>query len=335
MADPLPSRTIRRTGTPLSTLSFGSSALGNLYSAISDEDATAAVDAAWDAGVRTFDVAPHYGRGVAERRLGAALSGQPRDEFVLSTKVGRLLVDDPSAGPDTESGFVVDNHLRRVRDHSAEGVRRSIGDSLDRLGLDRVDIVHVHDPDETAALEEQSVREAVPALCRLREEGVVAAVGVGVNDWRTAVRFVRDTDLDVVLLAGRYTLLEQESLHGLLDVCVERDVSVVAAAPFNSGLLASDTPPDDATFDYLPAPPAVLARARAIAAVCHEVGASLPAAALQFPLAHSAVVSVLVGMRTTAEVAADLTAATVPVPASLWPALRAAGLLAADAPTPG
>lgn len=335
MADPLPCQTIRRTGTPLSTLSFGSSALGNLYTAISEEDATAAVDAAWDAGIRTFDVAPHYGRGIAERRLGSALSGRPRDQFVLSTKVGRLLVDDPSAGPDTKAGFVVDNHVSRLRDHSADGVRRSIEDSLDRLGLDRVDVVHVHDPDEAAGLEEQSVREAVPELCRMRDEGIVAAVGVGINEWRMAARFVRDTDLDVVLLAGRYTLLEQDSLHGLLDACVDRDVSVIAAAAFNSGLLASDTPPDDAMFDYLPAPPEVLARARAIAAVCRDVGASLPAAALQFPLAHPAVVSVLVGMRTPAEVAADLAAATVPVPGSLWPALRAAGLLAGDVPTPG
>lgn len=334
MADPLPCRTIRRTGTPLSTLSFGSSALGNLYTAITDEEATAVVDAAWDAGIRTFDVAPHYGRGVAERRLGAALSRRPRDEFVLSTKVGRLLLDDPSAGPDTEAGFVVDNHVRRVRDHSADGVRRSIEDSLDRLGLDRVDIVHVHDPDEAAGLEEQSVREAFPALCRMRDEGVVAAVGVGINQWQTAARFVRDADLDVVLLAGRYTLLEQRSLHGLMDTCLDRDVSVIAAAAFNSGLLASDTPPDDATFDYLPAPPEVLTRARAIAAVCREVGASLPAAALQFPLAHPAVVSVLVGMRTPAEVADDLASATTPVPGGLWPALRAAGLLADDVPTP-
>lgn len=335
MTDVLATRVIERTGTPLTSLSFGAAALGNLYTAVSDEQAEATVGAAWAAGIRSFDVAPHYGLGLAERRLGAALSRYPRREYVLSTKVGRLIVPDDSVVGDADAGFAVPGGLRRELDYSADGVRRCLSESLARLGTDRIDIAHVHDPDQREDLPGQVERETVPALCRLRDEGVLGAVGIGINQWQLAARLVRTTDLDVVLLAGRYTLLEQESLHGLLDLCAERGVSVVAAAAFNSGLLASDSPAREATFDYLPIPALILARARAIADVCRAVGVPLSAAALQFPLAHPAVVSVLVGMRSPEEVAQDVAALTRPLPPRVWADLRVAGLLASGAPTPG
>jgi len=334
VSDQLLTRVVRRTGTRLTALSFGAAALGNLYTAMSDDDARSMVDAAWAAGIRYFDVAPHYGLGLAERRLGAALSRYPRDEYVLSTKVGRLLVPDPRTGSDEAAGFAVSVPMRRELDYSPSGMWRSLSDSLDRLGLDRVDIVYVHDPDQADGLPEQVERETLPTLCAMRDEGVVGAVGVGINQWQLASRFVQSTDLDLVLLAGRYTLLEQESVHGLLDHCQRREVGVVAAAAFNSGLLAADSPPDDATWNYQPAPPAVLARARAIADICRASGVPLPAAALQFPLGHPAVVSVLVGMRSPAEVTGDVGAMSSPVPTQLWERLRGAGLLAPDVPTP-
>ncbi len=334
MANPLPSRVIPRTGTALSMLSFGAAGLGNLYRAISDEQARATVDAAWDGGIRSFDVAPHYGLGLAERRLGAALCTRPREQFTLSTKVGRLLVPDPDAGNDTAAGFDVSIPLRRQLDYSADGVRRSLADSLARLGLDRIDIAYVHDPDLTAGLAEQVERETLPTLCQLRDQGKLGAVGVGINQWELAARLVESTDLDIVLLAGRYTLLEQQSLPGLLDLCARRDVAVVAGAAFNSGLLAQDHPPEDARWNYEPVPPAVLARARAIAAVCTDLGVQLPAAALQFPLGHPAVVSVLIGMSSPEEVRADLAFWGDTVPPPLWDRLHTAELLAPEVPTP-
>lgn len=323
------------TDLELTALGFGSAALGNLYTAVSDEQARATVDAAWDAGIRYFDTAPHYGLGLAERRLGAALAGRPRSEFVVSTKVGRLLVDSGLEASDlAEGGFDLRSTLRREVDFSADGVRRSLDESLVRLGLDRVDIVYVHDPDAGAGHERQVVEETLPALCALRDQGVIGAVGVGMNQWQMPARLVGSTDLDLVLLAGRYTLLEQKSLTGLLDLCARQDVAVVAGAPFNSGLLASDDPPADATWNYAPAPAGMLARARALAAACTAAGVRLPAAALQFPLAHRAVVSVLAGMRSPDEVAANAAMIREALPAALWAELVRLGLLPPEAPTP-
>lgn len=332
----LPRRTLGRTGLEPTVLGLGAAPLGNLYTAVTDEQAAATVDAAWDAGIRYFDVAPHYGVGLAEQRLGAALARRPRSEFVLSSKVGRLLYDSGEPHRDDgEGGFDLSTTLRRRLDYSADGVRRSIADSLVRLGTDHLDVAFVHDPPSTPGTEEQIVADALPALCALRDAGEIAAVGVGVNEWELAARFVERSDLDVVLLAGRYTLLEQESLAGLMDVCAERGVAVIAAAPFNSGLLARDTPPADARWNYEPAPAAILDHARALAAACAAAGVRLPAAALQFPLAHPAVSSVLAGMRSPVEVEADAALLAAPIPASFWASLREAGLIAAGAPTPG
>ena len=245
------SRTLR-SALSLTELGMGAAQLGNLFRETSDEEASAAVDAAWDAGIRYFDTAPHYGLGLSERRLGAALSTRPRDEFVLSTKVGRLLV--PSGYPEgtmDDQNFIVPATLRREWDLSRDGIRRSIFESLERLGLDRIDIAYLHDPDEHG---DQANAEAIPALIELRDEGVLRAVGAGMNQSAMPAEFVRRHDVDVIMLAGRYTLLEQGALDDLLPIAEARGVGIVAAAVYNSGLLATPRPPADAHYDYAQAP---------------------------------------------------------------------------------
>ena len=313
-------RRLGRTAVQVTELGLGTAPLGNLYAPVADDDAAATVDAAWDAGVRYFDTAPHYGLGLAESRLGKALAGRPRDAFTVSTKVGRLLVPNPApTGSDLERNlFAVPDDLVRRSDYSADGVRRSLESSLRRLGLDRVDVVLVHDPDRHL---EQAITEAIPALVALREEGVVGAVGVGMNQWEAELAVVRRCDVDAVMLAGRWTLLDRGG-EPLLAECAARGVSVLAAGPFNSGLLARPEPPDDATFDYLPAPAAAVARARELAVELRPHGVELPQAALQFPLRHPAVACVLTGLRTPAEVAAAAARLAAPVPDAAWAAVE-------------
>jgi len=313
-------RRLGRTAVEVTELGLGTAPLGNLYAPVADDDAAATVDAAWDAGVRYFDTAPHYGLGLAESRLGKALAGRPRDAFTVSTKVGRLLVPNPApTGSDLERNlFAVPDDLVRRSDYSADGVRRSLESSLRRLGLDRVDVVLVHDPDRHL---EQAITEAIPALVALREEGVVGAVGVGMNQWEAELAVVRRCDVDAVMLAGRWTLLDRGG-EPLLAECAARGVSVLAAGPFNSGLLARPEPPDDATFDYLPAPAAAVARARELAVELRPHGVELPQAALQFPLRHPAVACVLTGLRTPAEVAAAAARLAAPVPDAAWAAVE-------------
>ncbi|SEE10220.1 aldo/keto reductase [Streptomyces sp. TLI_105] len=314
-----------------SRLALGCAALGNLYEPVSDETARATVDAAWDAGVRTFDTAPHYGLGLSERRLGAALHGRPRDAYTLSTKVGRLLVPDAEgrAGDDLAHGFAVPATHRRVWDFSADGVLRSLEASLDRLGLDRVDLALLHDPDDHA---EQALREAYPALERLRAEGVVGAIGVGMNQSALPARFLRETDIDVVLLAGRYTLLDQDGLGELLPEAAARGRDVIIGGVLNSGLLTDPRP--GATYDYAPAPQPVLDRALRLLAITGRHGVPLRAAALHFPFGHPAVASVLTGARSPEEVRDTVEQLRRPVPDALWDELRAEGLLAAGVPVP-
>jgi D-threo-aldose 1-dehydrogenase len=287
-------RMLGGTGTAVTELGFGGAEIGNLYSVVGQEQAAAALDAAWQAGVRTFDTAPHYGLGLSERRLGAALRGRPRAEYTVSTKAGRLLepVTGDVRGDDTGHGFAVPATHHRVWDFSADGIRRSLAGSLERLGLDRVDIVYLHDPDDHG---EQAFREGYPALERLRAEGVVGAIGAGMNQARMLTRFLTDTDADVVLCAGRYTLLEQPALDALLPAAAARNRSVVIGGVFNSGLLADPVP--GARYNYADAPPALLARAREMQRITESHGVPLRAAALHFPLGHPAVASVLVGAR--------------------------------------
>ncbi|MCS7478839.1 aldo/keto reductase [Umezawaea endophytica] len=315
----------------LTRLGFGAAPIGNLYGEVSDEEAHAAVDAAWDSGVRYFDTAPHYGLGLSERRLGSALGGRPRSGYVLSTKVGRVLEPFDGGGDDLANGFAVPASSRRVWDFSADGVRRSLESSLERLGTDHVDVVYLHDPDEHW---EVAARQGIPALVDLREQGVVGAIGVGMNQWEMPARFVRETDVDVVMLAGRYTLLEQAALPEFLPLCLERGVSVVAAGVFNSGLLSRPEVPDDAKYDYADAPAEVVDRARRIAAVCGEHGVALPRVAIQFALGHPAVVSVVIGSRTGEQMRSNAADFADPVPAALWSSLRDRGLLDAEVPVP-
>ncbi|MFJ3772145.1 aldo/keto reductase [Streptomyces sp. NPDC090075] len=318
-----------RSGVRVSPLGLGAAVIGNLYTEVPDEQAHATVGAAWQQGIRYFDTAPHYGLGLSERRLGEALREYDRTAYTLSTKVGRRLEPGPGDGDDLANGFAVPDTLRRVWDFTADGIRRTLEASLERLGLDRVDVVYLHDPDDHA---EQAFREGYPALEKLRSEGVVGAIGAGMNQTAMLTRFVRDTDVDVVLCAGRYTLLDQSALADLLPAAGERGASVVIGGAFNSGLLANPTP--DATYNYTQAPDELLSRALRLKALAEQHGTTLRAAALAFCAAHPAVASVLVGARSAAEIEDGARQFATPVPAAFWQELRATGLLPADAPLP-
>ena len=303
-------------GTSITRIGLGAAQFGNLNLETTDEAAVATVDAAWDAGIRYFDTAPHYGIGLSERRLGIALAGRPRDEFSVSTKVGRALVPTPeNAGQLDEHGFVTPALYRREWDFSRDGILRSIDESLARLGLDDLEIAFLHDPDEHW---EQASTEGVDTLIELRDQGVVGAIGVGMNQSAMLAEFVRRCDIDLVMVAGRYTLLDRAAAADLLPAASERGIAVVAAAVYNSGLLSRPDVPSDAQFNYAPAGPDVLARARRMAEVCERHGITLPDAALQFPLRHPAVTSVVVGLRSPAEVAGTIRRANVAIPDALW-----------------
>ncbi|HYZ57456.1 MAG TPA: aldo/keto reductase [Streptosporangiaceae bacterium] len=318
---------------PLSPrLALGCAQLGNLYRARSEEEAAAILEEAWDAGIRQFDTAPHYGLGLSERRLGAFLHGKPRDQFIVSTKVGRLLVPSPeTAWRDDDEGFAVPAALRRVWDFSAAGIRASLESSMERLGLDRVDTVLIHDPDEHA---DEALAVAAPALAALRDEGIIDAIGVGNRDTALLTRIARETDIDVMMLAGRYTLLDQSALDTLLPACAEHDVGVLNAAIFNSGILAQRHPDAGAHFEYAAASWEVLERARALARVCEAHGTSLPAAALAFAAAHPAVTAIVVGADNAEQVRGNVALLSAPPPAAFWEDLRELGLIRIDAPVP-
>ena len=323
-ANVMQKRTIPGTGVHLPVLGFGAAPIGNLYREVPEQEALDAVAAAWAGGIRYFDTAPHYGLGLSERRLGAALAEHHRNDYVLSTKVGRLLRPNSApTGRDSE-GFDVPDHLTRVRDYSRDGVLRSIEESLERLGTDRIDVVYIHDPDEywTEALE-----GAVPTLSALRDEGVIGAWGAGMNQAGMLRRFVAETDIDVIMLAGRYTLLEQGAATDLLPACLEKDVAVVNVGVFNSGLLSKNRPADGATYNYESAPRELLDRATRLAQVCEAHGTTLPAAALAYPYRHPAVTSVVLGMRTPEQVQQNLELAAQSVPEALWSELRELGLI--------
>ncbi|RFA10810.1 aldo/keto reductase [Subtercola boreus] len=317
--------------TSVTEVGFGAAQFGNLFRETTEAEAEGAFEAAWAGGIRYFDTAPHYGLGLSERRLGRLLQGRSRDDFALSTKVGRLIVDNPAgAGQQDDEGFAVPATSRREWDFSADGVRRSLDASLERLGLDRIDIVYLHDPDDFG---EQALAEAIPALIELRDQGMIGAVGAGMNQSQLLARFVQESDIDVVMLAGRYTLLEQPALADLLPLALERGVSVVAAGVYNSGLLAGARPRNGAMYNYEPAPPELLARTNAIADVCERHGVTLPEAAIAFPLLHPAVVSVVMGLRTEAQAQETLARFEALVPDALWSDLVGEGLLAAEALT--
>ena len=311
--DPSQTAEIGNTGVSVSRLGFGSAWLGIRALELSLAASDAIVERALDAGIRYFDTAPHYGAGESERRLGPALSRAPRP-WVLSTKVGRLVRGDPPSV---------------VYDLSSSAVRLSLEESLERLGLDRVDIVYIHDAEEHF---EAALRVAYPVLREMRETGRIRAIGVGTNFADFPARFLREADIDCVLLAGRYTLLDQAALNELLPLCSDRGVSVVIGGVYNSGVLAN--PVAGAQYNYRDAPAEIVDRARRLAAVCARHDLPLMAAAIQFPFAHPAVASVLTGPGTLEELDQNLTMLRVPIPAELWHDLKAEGLIHRDAPTP-
>ena len=315
MFDPLERVAVGDTGVRVSRIGFGGAHFAPAPGRDEPLEPAAMVRAAFEQGVRYFDTAPLYSLGESERYLGDVLLGVPRDEIVVSTKVGRIL-------DDSRRGW----HF----DFSRDAVLRSLEASLRRLGLDRVDILYIHDADEHW---EQAISEAFPALAELRAQGVVKAIGAGMNQWEMELRFAKEGDFDVFLLAGRYTLLEQTSAAEFLPYCQERGIGVVVGGPYNSGILASDLDAP-ANYNYRPAPPEVLERARRLKGICDRHRVSLKAAALRFVLAHPAVVSAIPGPRTVGEVAENLALAAAPIPAALWDELKREGLLAADAPVP-
>jgi D-threo-aldose 1-dehydrogenase len=299
----------------VSPLVFGGAPIGGLYAPVSDADAAGTLAAAWQAGIRAFDTAPHYGVGLSERRLGDFLAGRPRPEFVVSTKVGRRLAPAPDWA-DGADEFYGTPALSRVRDYTRDGVLASLEDSLRRLRLDRVDIALIHDPDDFMT---EALDGAYPALAELRAAGVVGAIGVGMNAAAPLAWFVSRADLDCVLVAGRYSLLDTSAAAELFPLCADRGVRVLAGGVFNSGILAD--PRDGARYDYAPASAALLARARRIRDICDGYGVPVAAAALQFALRHPAVTAAVVGARSPAEITTDASYLTLNLPDELFAAL--------------
>ena len=319
----------------VTALGLGCAQLGGLYDPMTELDALALVDAAWDLGIRYFDTAPYYGFTLSEHRLGVALRDRARDAYVISTKVGRLMRPDPGVRPG-ECGWAAPLPFRPHYDYTYDAVLRSHEDSLQRLGLDRIDILYVHDIGRVTHGEQHAhywnqLTEGggFRALERLRAEGAIKAFGLGVNEWEVIADALDVCALDCVLLAGRYTLLEQASLAPLMDRCARAGTSVVIGGPFNSGILAGTN-----KFNYEDAPRAVVERVQALAAVCREFDVPLQAAALQFPMAHPAVVSCIPGAQHPAQLRQNAAWFGQPLPAGLWDALRRAGLLDAAAPVP-
>jgi len=316
-----------RSEPVLPPLGYGAANVGNLFRALSDDEAWAVLEAAWDCGIRYFDTAPHYGLGLSERRLGAFLQTRPRDEFVVSTKAGRLLRPNPDHAPgglDTDHDFFVPDDQRRVWDFSEAGIRASIAESQERLGLDRIDLLYLHDPERHDL--ELAVAEAFPAMEAVREEGLVDAIGVGSMVSEALTRSVREADLDIIMVAGRYTLLEQPAAATVLPACAERGTGIVAASVFNSGLLAQAEPRRDGRYEYGALPDELWDRLVRIAAVCDAHGVPLPAAAIQFPLQSPLVRSVVVGGSRPAQLAQNAEYAAMEIPADLWAELAEEGL---------
>jgi D-threo-aldose 1-dehydrogenase len=325
-------------------LGFGAATLGNLYRVIEDAETEATVAAAWAAGIRYFDTAPHYGFGLAEKRLGRALAAlDPDGTAIVSTKIGRRL-DPVAPGTDlsvARQAFVSPEPFESVFDYSYDSVMRGVEDSRRRLGRERIDILYAHDigavahGERHAAVFRTFLDGGYRAMRALREAGVVGAIGIGVNETAVGLEMLAAGEIDVILLAGRYTLLDQTALDALLPGCAVRGVRVVIGGPFNSGILATGTAAAGAPmFDYAPAPPAIVERVRRMEAICARHDVALPAAALHFPLAHPAVAAVIPGMADPRQVAAAVAWMRRPIPSAFWQALRDEGLIRTDAPVP-
>jgi D-threo-aldose 1-dehydrogenase len=326
-------------GITFTELGFGTAPLGNLYRAISDEEAQAILDLAWASGIRYYDTAPLYGLGLSETRLNRFLRDKPRDDYVLSTKVGRLLTAATEETRDGHGKWFDVPARKEVYDYGYDGVMRSVEFSLERLGIDRIDILYAHDLDifnhgSQAVLDEklgELMEGGYRAMLKMREEGVIRGFGAGINEWQPAQWMAERGDFDLFLLAGRYTLLEQEALESFLPLAADRGIGIVIGGPYNSGILATG-PVDGAFYNYDPAPPDILERVARIEAVCKRHGTRLVDAAFHFPLAHPAVVSVIPGGQGVAEMESNLAAAKASVPQALWADLKAEGLMRGDAP---
>ena len=327
-----------RVDLDVTALSLGLAPIGNFLKPVSDAEADAMIQTAWDAGVRYFDTAPMYGHGLSELRTGHSLRWKNRDDFVLSTKVGRLLT--PAKRSEIAFAPWVDAAPFKVHyDYSYDGTMRSFEHSLQRLGLEHIEICFIHDPDvfSHGANQPEMFRQAMDgcwrALEKLRREGLVKAIGVGCNEWEVCFEALKQRDFDCFLLAGRYTLLEQDALKEFLPLCESRGASVVVGGGFNSGILATGAKPG-AKYNYAPAPADIMARVEKIEAVCAAFNVPLPAAALQFVVAHPAVSSFIAGTRTVEQLQQNLNWFSHPIPSEFWAALKAQGLLQAAAPTP-
>jgi D-threo-aldose 1-dehydrogenase len=308
-------------------LGLGTAPLAGLFEAVPEDQALSVIERSWEAGIRFYDTAPLYGHGLAEIRVGKALRNQPRDEFTLASKVGRLLRAD--APPEPGQSFRGTPPVNPVFDFSYDGVMRSVEESRERLGLDRIDILHIHDPDDHY---DAALNGAYRALDRLRTDGVIGAVGAGMNQAEMLTRFAREANFDCFLLAGRYTLLDQVALKELLPVCLEKGVAIIAGGVYNSGILADPKP--GAHYNYQVAPPELIERARRIGAVCARHGVPIKAAAIQFPLGHPAVTCVVVGCRSVAQLDESMAMFELAIPPAMWQELKHEGLLAPEVPTP-
>jgi D-threo-aldose 1-dehydrogenase len=332
-------RKFGRSGLEVTAMGFGTAPLGNQFRRVPEQDARDVIQHAWDSGLRYFDTAPMYGHGLSEHRLGESLRAFPRDEYVLSTKVGRLLKPVPAGG--LTSFFWVDMPpFEVVHNFGYDAIMRSFEDSMQRMGVSRFDILFIHDIDtwtHGAELQQQYFRTSMDsgykALEKLRSEGLVKAIGVGCNEWQVCEAALRERDFDCFLLAGRYTLLEQDALDTFLPLCEERNVSVVLGGGFNSGILATGAI-KGAHYNYVEAPPEILDRVSRIEAVCKRHDVSLAAAALQFVLAHPAIATNIPGTRTKTHLDQNVALIEQAIPADFWTALKKEGLIRENAPTP-
>ncbi|MGR9244201.1 aldo/keto reductase (plasmid) [Rhizobium leguminosarum] len=335
---PSTTRKFGRADLDVTSFAFGTAPIGNIFRPIDEETSDQMIQAAWDSGVRFYDTAPMYGHGLAELRTGHSLRWKNRDDFVLSSKVGRRLKPKRRS----EIDFAPWNNAAAnelIFDYTYDGTMRAFEDSLQRMALERMDICFIHDIDvftrgaDQPEVFKQAMDGTWKALAQLRDEGVVKAIGVGVNEWEVCHEALKQRDFDCFLLAGRYTLLEQESLDAFLPLCEERNAAVIIGGGFNSGILATGAI-EGAKYNYAPAPEPILAKVRGIEAVCREFNVPLPAAAMQFVVAHPAIPSFVAGTRTVEQLQKNLEWFSHPIPTEFWAALKSKGLLREDAPTP-
>ena len=330
--DPFELRRISDTDITVTCFGFGGASMGNMYTVAHDDAARGAIRTAYEAKVRYFDTAPMYGFGKSERLYGSVLKDQPRDSFVLSSKVGRLIVAGKPTPESEDTCFVEIDNAYSIFDYSRDGVLRSLEESRKRLGIERIDIVYIHDPDVNDSFK-QALEEAFPALADLKNQGIIGAIGAGMNQAEMLCEFAKNADFDCFLLVGRYTLLDQIALQELLPLCQQKNISIVIGGAYNSGILATGAV-EGAHYNYAPAPPEIMEKTRKIEKICARFNISMKAAALQFPFGHPTVVSNIPGVKTKERFEENLSLFTHPIPADFWAALKEEKLLVPEAPVP-